>query len=152
MRKVLLATMLCSLVLLSGCQKKDEPRLPKSVKTYETLNLTSEQYEQIHKIREEQKNKIENIRNSIETKRKAYVDFQKGKDISDPKVVEYREKYRAEVNELSVALQAERVNYDNSFMNILDDNQKKIYQKYIKQREEEKEKRLKSIAKNRALK
>ena len=152
MRKVLLATMLCSLVLLSGCQKKDEPRLPKSVKTYETLNLTSEQYEQIHKIREEQKNKIENIRNSIETKRKAYVDFQKGKDISDPKVVEYREKYRAEVNELSVALQADRVNYDNSFMNILDDNQKKIYQKYIKQREEEKEKRLKSIAKNRALK
>ena len=152
MKKFLLSTMLCAMVILTGCNKQEELKLPQSIQTYQTLNLTEEQNQQVSQLRETQRIKIEEIRKKMEEKRKAYVEFQNGKDISDPKVNEAREKYRLEVNELSIALNSERVAYDKAFLNILDDKQKKIYQKYLKQKDQEKEQRLKELSKNRPLK
>lgn len=48
---------------------------------------------------------------------------------------------------MRVKLAAERVEYDNALMDILDDNQKKIYKKYLEQREKEKEQRAKEFQK-----
>ena len=60
MRKVLLALMICSIIVVSGCNKKaEEPKLPKSIQTYQQLNLSPEQYKKLADIRETQRKKID---------------------------------------------------------------------------------------------
>lgn len=149
MRKVLLALMICSIIVVSGCNKKaEEPKLPKSIQTYQQLNLTQEQSKKLAEIRETQRKKIDAIRNDIEAKRKDLLDDEKNKTLSEQQKRENHEKYRAAANDMRVKLAAERVEYDNAMMNILDDSQKKTFQKYMEQREKEKAERTKEFQKN----
>ena len=148
MKRVLLALMLCSIILVSGCNKKDEPKLPKSIQTYQQLNLTPEQNKQLANIRNEQRKKIDAIRKDIDAKRKALLDTQKNTKLTQDQIRENQEKYRVATNDMRVKLAEERVAYDNALMGILDDKQKKIYQKYINQREKEKEARIKEFQRN----
>ena len=145
MKKLLLGLMLCSIILASGCNKKEEVKVPKSIQTYQQLNLTPEQNKQLANIRNEQKKKIDAIREDIDAKRKSLLDSQKNEKLAPEQVKENQEKYRIAANEMRVKLAEERVAYDNALMGILDDKQKKIYQKYIDQREKEKEARVKEF-------
>ena len=148
MKKVLLALMICSIMVVSGCNKQSEPKLPKSIQTYQKLNLTPEQNKKLADIRAEQRKKIDAIRNDIEAKRKELLDVDANKKLTDEQKRANHEKYRAAANDMRVKLAAERVEYDNAMMGILDDNQKKIYQKYLDQREKEKAQRTKEFQKN----
>ncbi len=149
MRKFLLALMLCSIVLVSGCDKKQEgPKLPKSIQTYQQLKLSPEQNKQLAAIRSEQRKKIDAIRKDLDAKRKALIDAQKNTKLTQEQIKENQEKYRVAANDMRVKLAEERVSYDNAFMGILDDKQKKVYQKYMEQREKEKEDRIKEFKKN----
>ena len=148
MKKVLLALMICSIMVVSGCNNQEEPKLPKSIQTYQKLNLTPEQNKKLADIRAEQRKKIDAIRNDIEAKRKDLLDTEKNKTLSDEQKRANQEKYRAAANDMRVKLAAERVEYDNAMMGILDDSQKKIYQKYMDLREKEKEQRTKEFQKH----
>ncbi|MCR4881368.1 MAG: Spy/CpxP family protein refolding chaperone [bacterium] len=148
MKKVLLALMICSIMVVSGCNNQEEPKLPKSIQTYQKLNLTPEQNKKLADIRAEQRKKIDAIRNDIESKRKDLLDTEKNKTLSDEQKRANQEKYRTAANDMRVKLAAERVEYDNAMMSILDDSQKKIYQKYMDLREKEKEQRTKEFQKH----
>ena len=149
MRKILLALMLCSIILVSGCNKKQEgPKLPKSIQTYQQLNLSPEQNKQLASIRSEQRKKIDAIRKDIDEKRKALLEAQKNSKLTAEQIKDNQEKYRVAANDMRVKLAEERVAYDNAFMGILDEKQKKVYQKYMEQREKEKEDRVKEFKSN----
>ena len=148
MKKILLALMLCSIVLVSGCNKKNEPKLPKSIQTYQQLQLTPEQNKKLTAIREDQRKKIEAIRADVDAKRKVLLDAQKNTKLTKEQIRENQEKYRVAANEMRVKIAEERVAYDNAMMGILDEKQKKTYQKYINQREKEREDRLKEFQRN----
>lgn len=145
MKKVLLALMLCSIILVSGCNKKNEPKLPKSIQIYQQLNFTPEQNKQLANIRNEQKKKIDALREDVDAKRKELLETQGKKGLSDEQIRQSQEKYRTAANEMRVKLEEERVAYDKSLMDILDDDQKKIYKKYVDQREKERADRVKEV-------
>lgn len=83
MKKVLLALMICSIMIVSGCNKQNEPKLPKSIQTYQKLNLTEEQNKKLADIRAEQRKKIDEIRAEIESKRKTLLDVDANKKLTD---------------------------------------------------------------------
>ena len=148
MKKVLLLLMICSIIVVSGCGKKQpENQLPKSNQTYQQLNLTPEQNKKLADIRNTQRKKMDAIRSDIEAKRKDLLDAEKNKKLSDEQKRANQEKYRTAANEMRVKIAAERVEYDNALMGILDDKQKQIYKKYMTQREKEKAQRTKEFQK-----
>ena len=148
MKKLLLALMVCSIFALSGCAQK-EPRaeVPRSIKTYQKINFTQEQNKQIADIREAQRSKIEVMRKEMEAKRQELIVSQKNANLTDEQKRANNEKYRTVVNDTRVKLAAERVAYDNAVLNILDDKQKKIYKKYLDQREQERQDRRNKMRK-----
>ncbi len=151
MKKIFLALMLCSFVLVTGCEKKDEAKVPKSVIIYQQLELTADQNKKLTDIRATQRAKIDNIRKDLEKQRKTLIDADAIKSLTEDQKKENYEKYRTASNEMRDKLTAARAEYDVAFMDILDDNQRKIYKKYLNQREKEKEQRVKD-AKKQAVK
>ena len=148
MKKVLLTLALCSVVAVAGCGKKNTPEVPKSVSIYQQLNLSPEQNKKLADIRAAQRQKMEAIRKGMEAKRTAFLDLDGSKNFTEAQRKENHEKYRAAANEMREQLAAERAAYDNAFMGILDDKQKKTYQKYLDQREKERVQREKDFQKN----
>ena len=149
MKKVLLALMACSILTLSGCAQR-EPRaeVPKSIKTYQEIKFTPEQNKKLADIRETQRSKIEAMRKEMEAKRQELIVSQKNAKLTDEQKHANSEKYRSVVNDTRIKLAAERVAYDNAVLNILDDKQKKIYKKYLDQREKERQSRQKQMKRN----
>ncbi|MCQ2958317.1 MAG: Spy/CpxP family protein refolding chaperone [Candidatus Gastranaerophilales bacterium] len=148
MKKLVLTLALCSLIAVTGCDKKQNgPSVPKSVSTYQQLNLTTEQSQKLSKIREEQRAKMDTIRKKMEDQRKALVSPEATKNLSEDKKQENFTKYREASQGMRDELAKQRAAYDEAFMGILDDNQKKIYQKYLNQREKEKQQRIKDFEK-----
>jgi len=152
MKKILLAFMLCSLVIFSGCKKQEGAQIPTSIRTYQELKLSPEQNKQLQALREKQRTKIDALRNDVEKQRKALLGADVRKDLTAEQLQKNREKYKAAANEMRVKVAAERVEFDKAMMNILDDKQKKTYQKYLKQREKEREKRNKEFVKSQKVK
>jgi len=147
MKKVLLTLALCSVIAVAGCGKKDAPQVPKSVSIYQQLNLTPEQNKKLADIRATQRQKMEAIRKGMEEKRNTLLDVDGSKKFTDAQKKENHEKYRAAANEMREQLAAERAAYDNALMGILDEKQKKTYQKYLDQREKERIQREKEFMK-----
>ena len=136
------------MVAVAGCGKKNTPKVPKSVSIYQQLNLTAEQSKKLADIRATQRQKMEVIRKDMETKRNELLDTDGTKKFTDAQRKENHEKYRAAAAEMREKLAAERAAYDTSLMGILDEKQKKTYQKYLNQREKEKAEREKEFNKN----
>ena len=147
MKKVLLTLTLCSIIAVAGCGKKDTPQVPKSVSIYQELSLTSEQNKKLADIRASQRQKMEAIRKDMEEKRNNLLDLDGSKKFTDAQKKENHEKYRAAAAQMRDKMAAERKAYDNAFMGILNDDQKKVYQNYLDQRESEKIKREKNLLK-----
>lgn len=149
MRKVLLAFMFCAIILVTGCKKQEAPKLPKSIQTYQQLNLTAEQNKKLAVIRENQRKKIDAIRMDLDKKRKELIEIDSKKLTTEQRMAN-NEKYREAANDMRVKLAAERLEYDNALMGLLDDKQKKTYKKYLAQREKEREERNKEFQKRAA--
>jgi len=127
--------------------QEDAPQVPKSVSIYQQLNLTPEQNKKLADIRATQRQKMEAIRKGMEEKRNTLLDVDGSKKFTDAQKKENHEKYRAAANEMREQLAAERAAYDNALMGILDEKQKKTYQKYLDQREKERIQREKEFMK-----
>ncbi len=148
MKKVLLTLALCSVIAIAGCGKKSGPEVPKSVSIYQQLNLTPEQNKKLADIRTAQRQKMETIRKNMEQKRETLLDLDGTKNFTEAQRKENHEKYRAAANEMREQLAAERAAYDTALMGILDEKQKKTYQKYLDQREKERVQREREYQKN----
>lgn len=151
MKKIFLTVALCSMIILSGCgEKKKTTQVPKSVKTYQQLNLTPEQNKKLSAIRAAQRTKMDAIRKEMDENRKLLPSASDATKLTAEQRKANLEKYRAAFAKSREKLQAERDSYDKAFMNILDSEQKATYQKYLDQREQEKvarEKQFKKTAK-----
>ena len=148
MKKLFLMLMLCSFVLVTGCDKQEGAKVPKSVIIYQELNLSAEQNKKLADIRSTQRDKIDLIRKDLENQRKTLLDPEKIKNLSEDKKKENYEKYRTASNAMRDKLTEARTEYDNAFIGILDENQKKTYQKYLNQREKERNERIKAAKKS----
>ena len=148
MKKLVLMLALCSMIAMTGCDKKDNtPSIPKSVTIYQQLSLTEEQGKELTKIRENQRAKMDKIRKNIDEQRKKLIAPDVLKNLSEDKKQENFTKYREASQSMRDELAKQRAAYDEAFMGILDDNQKKIYQNYLKQREKERVQREKEFLK-----
>jgi len=147
MKKLILALLICSMITITGCDKSKNASVPKSVGTYQQLNLTTEQGEKLVKIRESQRAKMDEIRKKMETQRKTLVSPEATKNLTEEQKQANFDKYKESTKAIREELAQQRAAYDEAFMGILDDNQKKIYQKYLSQREKEKQQRMKNFEK-----
>ncbi len=138
MKKALLALTLCALIVVAGCGKKPSNEIPKSVTIYQELNLTAEQNKKLADIRATQKQKMDAIRKELDDQRAILVDTDGSKKFTEAQKRENSAKYRAAASQMRDKLSIERKAYDNAFMGILDDKQKKTYQRYLEEREKEK--------------
>ena len=147
MKKLVLALLICSMITITGCDKNKSTSVPKSVSTYQQLNLTTEQGEKLIKIREAQRVKMDEIRKKMETQRQTLVSPAATKNLTEEQKQANFEKYKESAKALRKEIEQQRAAYDEAFMGILDDNQKKTYQKYLNLREKEKQQRIKDFEK-----
>ncbi len=122
--------MLCSLILVSGCDKKNTPKVPQSIKTYKNITFTAEQTKKLSEIRTTERTKMEAIRKELTKQREELLDLDGTKKLTPEQRKINQEKYRELSAKTRAKMDAERDNYDKAVMNILDDKQKATYQKY----------------------
>jgi len=145
MKKLIITLFMISLVGLFGCTNKNDAKVPQSVITFQQIKLTPEQNQKVDALRKAQFTEIEKMKKEMEIQRVSLLEVDKKQNITDEQKKENFEKYKASTKAIGEKLNAQREAYDKAFMDILDDNQKKIYKKYLKQREKETKKFRKNL-------
>lgn len=145
MRRTCLLLLLISIFLLNGCGKQKAPIVPKSIHAYQQLNLTIEQHNKVTALQNTKKDEFNKINAIMTEERTKLLNADKNTTLT---IEEKRAKftqYQNAITNLNKKLEDQRRIYDEEFKKILTEEQKKIYDKYLQERDKELEQFNKTI-------
>ena len=145
MKKIYLSLFLISIFLLTSCGKQKAPIVPKSIQTYQQLNLTVEQHNKVTALQNAKKTELDKINSIMAEERTKLLNADKNTTLTNEEKRAKLTQYQDAAIKLNKKLEEQRQIYDEEFKKILTTDQKKTYEKYLQERDKELEQFNKTI-------